>query len=89
MIDREKIIKEFEKICEYTLRPHEFQVLNDVLALLKEQESKPIRYKENWMTGLPVAHCPKCGKALYQVLPADEDETKFCPWCGQAVKWIQ
>ena len=38
MADREKVIKELEKICEYTLRPHEFRVLNDVLALLKEQE---------------------------------------------------
>ena len=39
MMDREKVIKEFEKICGYTLRPHEFQVLNDALVLLKEQDS--------------------------------------------------
>lgn len=38
MLDREKIIKEFKEICEYTVRPHEFRVMNDILTLLKEQE---------------------------------------------------
>ena len=37
-MDMEKIKKELEEICEYTMRPHESRVLNDVLALLKEQE---------------------------------------------------
>lgn len=64
------------------------QAIDGIIATMEEQEPKPIRYKENWMTGLPVAHCPKCGKALFQLLPADEDETKFCPWCGQSLKWI-
>lgn len=40
MANREKVIKEFEEICGYTLRSHEFRVLNDVLALLKEQEEQ-------------------------------------------------
>ena len=40
MTNKEKVIKEFEKICGYTLRPHEFRVLNDVLAILKEQEAE-------------------------------------------------
>ena len=34
-MDKEKLIKEFEEICNYTMRPHEFRVLNDVLVLLK------------------------------------------------------
>lgn len=37
-MDKEKLIKEFEEICGYTMRPHEFRVLNDVLVLLKEQD---------------------------------------------------
>lgn len=45
-MDRDKVIKEFEKICGYTLRPHEFQILNDVLALLKEQEVRELTIKE-------------------------------------------
>lgn len=38
-MDKEKLIKEFEEICGYTMRPHEFRVLNDVLALLKERSN--------------------------------------------------
>ena len=45
-MDKEKVIKEFEKICGYTMRSHEFQVLNDVLTMLKEQEA--------------VVHCKDC-----------------------------
>lgn len=78
MDDREKVIKEFEKICEYTLRPHEFRVLNDVLALLKEQEAVPVVRRE-------IAHmffwcCGSCGVAI-------TDGDKFCRMCGKAVKW--
>ena len=39
-MDKEKLIKEFEEICCYTMRPHEFRVLNDVLVLLKKQEEQ-------------------------------------------------
>lgn len=55
--------------------------------LLKEQESKPIAYTDNPYTGLPVAHCPKCGKFARQFHASTDEETHFCPWCGQAVKW--
>ncbi len=77
---------------------------HDAVALLKEQdkaakakeycdifeehEPKTIVYKENQMTGLPVAICPRCGKFAVQFNVAHAgEETKFCPWCGQAVKW--
>ena len=45
-MDKEKLIKEFEEICGYTMRPHEFHVLNDVLALLKEEKSENL---SNWI----------------------------------------
>lgn len=58
------------------------------IAELEAQEAKAITYKENWMTGLPVANCPKCGRFAQQFYMAhSEEETHFCPWCGQAVKW--
>lgn len=60
----------------------------DVLNLLKKQEAKPIVYKENRMTGLPVAICPNCGRFARQFHTEHPgEETNFCPWCGQAVKW--
>ena len=56
--------------------------------LLKEQEAKPIAYTDNPYTGLPVAKCPNCGKFARQFHMAHPgEETHFCPWCGQAVKW--
>ena len=39
-MDKQKLIKEFEEICGYTMRQHEMQVLNDALALLKEQDNE-------------------------------------------------
>lgn len=75
MIDREKVIKEFEKICGYTLRPHEFQVLNDVLALLKEQEAViPIERNQFYY----------CGACHYALMSRNQN---YCSNCGQAVKW--
>ena len=74
-------LKEWRNCPEY--------LLADALELLKEQEPKSIVYKEkNWMTGLPIAICPRCGKVARQFYAGyTEEETHFCPWCGQAVKW--
>ena len=59
-----------------------------VEELLTEREPKPIKFKENWMTGLPIAICPKCGRFAQQFHMAHpSQETHFCPWCGQEVKW--
>lgn len=64
------------------------ELMKDALELLKEQEPKAISYKENWMTGLPVAICPRCGRFARQFhMEHSGEETHFCPWCGQAVKW--
>ncbi len=55
--------------------------------LLKDYEPKPIAYTDNPYTGLSVAHCPKCGKFARQFHSSVEEETHYCPWCGQEVKW--
>ena len=60
----------------------------DAIAMLKEQEAKPIAYTDNPYTKLPVAHCPKCGKFARQFHTEHPgEETKYCPWCGQLLKW--
>ena len=67
------------------------QWADDALALLKEQEAKPMtEYDDGW-------DCPRCGLKLVgktaSGYPCDEfdlpnDEiVKYCPVCGQAVKW--
>ena len=63
------------------------KAMENAIALLKEQEPKPIAYTDNPYTGLPVARCPKCGKFARQFHAVTDEETHFCPWCGQAVKW--
>ena len=56
--------------------------------LLKEQEAvKPI-YIENPYTHLPVSYCPKCREPISKFITGNPyKETKYCHYCGQAVKW--
>ena len=66
-------------------------IAKDAIAMLKEQEAKPMtEYDDGW-------DCPRCGLKLVgktaSGYPCDEfdlpyDEiVKYCPVCGQAVKW--
>lgn len=62
-------------------------IAKDALALLKEQEPillenqhKP--YGINTNANSPwISRCPRCGKKV------EGKQTKFCKYCGQAVKW--
>ena len=61
--------------------------IDEAVLLLKEQEPillenqhKP--YGINTNANSPwISRCPKCGKKV------DGKQTKFCKYCGQAVKW--
>ena len=89
MADIEKVVSGIEKILAET---DEYDgVLWDALELLKKQEAKPMtEYDDGW-------DCPRCGLKLVGKtasgypcdkldLPNDEI-VKYCPVCGQAVKW--
>ena len=79
-MDKEKLMKEFEEICGYTMRPYEFHVLNDVLAMLKEQEVvEPLLPLFNKRTKHFV--CPNCSLVL------DEMRDHYCPSCGKRIAW--
>ena len=96
MIDKEKIIKEFELfIKEFhpacTSEGIELDMFKEVFAMLKKQEAKPMtEYDDGW-------DCPRCGLKLIgktasgypcDVLDLPNDEiVNYCPVCGQAVKW--
>ena len=62
---------------------------DEILAMLKKQEPTMVIESENMYTGLPITHCPKCGKSLDRYLYGrrQEGEINFCPYCGQAVTW--
>ena len=56
-------------------------LMRDALALLKEQEAKPVIVTTN-AYGTRFYHCPKCNRDLY-IYPRQW----YCGNCGQAVKW--
>ena len=99
MPDREKVIKGLHDLRRY-LEDKEWsdktaglywETVTDTITMLKEQEAKPMtEYDDGW-------DCPRCGLKLVgktaSGYPCDEldlpnDEiVKYCPVCGQAVKW--
>lgn len=96
MADREKVIKGLEGIyrcispanhtcgdCPYQDNHVECErrVINDAIALLKEQESKPVELHTN-AYGTKFYFCPKCKRELFHTR-----NLNFCEKCGQAVKW--
>ena len=101
MANREKVIKGLEicvnrvpgkydcNECPYEKDGNycEINLTNDAIALLKEQEAKPVYYETNSMTGLPISHCPSCGEVIRQYAYGDIRKTYYCPYCGQEVKW--
>lgn len=103
MVDKHKVLKGLECCilrnpddhARCSECPYEGNCVNrlkmDTLELLKEQEAKPMtEYDDGW-------DCPRCGLKLVgktaSGYPCDEfdlpnDEiVKYCPVCGQAVKW--
>lgn len=94
MSDRKTIMSWLEGLAEPDWRMYhsdsEVQnIAKETLDLLKSQEATMVIESENMYTGLPITHCPMCGKSLDRYLYGRQHEGKinFCPYCGQAVKW--
>ena len=89
MTDREKVIRdllEIRKDYEDMRCNVSVQIIDDAIALLKEQEAvEPkqvgLHGKEDWYG--PVCVCPDC-KAEWM---SDDADIHFCPKCGRAVRW--
>jgi hypothetical protein len=95
MPDREKVIKGLEcctfilgkrKCNECPYQPDNgcYQMQNDFHDLLKEWEPKQVLSVADSVEGIEVGYCPSCDRAIVN---KKIDETKFCKFCGQAVKW--
>ena len=56
----------------------------DALPLLKEQEPKKVRFVR-YLTRVKKGNCPSCEMEIESVKHGKI--TKFCKFCGQAVKW--
>ena len=87
MIDREKVIRhitaeiEIARMCKKGFAPVDIDMLSDALALLKEQDAKPPRVREN-AYGRKFYYCPKCNRAFDFF-----NQESYCHDCGQEVKW--
>ena len=60
------------------------QSMMEGICLLKEQEAKQVIGIADSIEGMEVGYCPSCGRAITN---KKIDETKFCKFCGRAVKW--
>ena len=97
MIDREKVIRAVDSCFDYWLAQHRClsqlelenvrQLKTDAITLLKEQEPillenqhKPYGISTNANSPW-ISKCPRCGKKV------EGKQTRFCKYCGQAVKW--
>ena len=104
MIDREKVIKSIKacanhpnhdcRSCEYrsaNLWCHNDKLIDDFLALLKEQEAKWIHREDlDFKDKLGCIHfhgmCGNCG-FIHDFIDGHTGQYLYCPQCGQAVKW--
>ena len=57
-----------------------WELFDDALALLKEQEAMKVRYTA--MGGLRYGACPKCDSRIDNLV-----NPKACGFCGQELKW--
>jgi len=60
------------------------EMYTDAITLLKKQEVKRVICIADSIEGMEVGYCPSCGR---HIANKKIDETKFCKFCGQAVKW--
>ncbi len=96
MIDREKVIKELERLSEWLFQQYKvvydgdapnyydaYNTVDDTIALLEEQE--PVEPDGE--------NCGECGYTLHRINydgPGKElwhEWLRFCPVCGKEVKW--
>jgi len=82
MTDREQVIAELQYMKRDVLADSDKDItLNKAIAMLKEQEPKPVELHTN-AYGTKFYFCPKCKRELFHTR-----NLNFCERCGQEVKW--
>ena len=74
-MDREKVIKEWEKVLSRDPLDAPWDLIDDTLTLLKEQEAVKPRVSS------VEQRCGNCNKVI------EMDGWKACPWCGNPILW--
>lgn len=93
MTDRKNVIKALEHCkdnqyvndcneCDYGGKTGMFciRMIDDAIAILKEQEAVTIKKTKEHGFGVYGGICPKCRNWI-------QSAHSFCGFCGQAVKW--
>lgn len=78
----EKVIKEWEAVLSRDPLDAAWDLIDETLALLKEQEAKNVVNMTLSKDKFLIASCPKCNALLTRV-----EHRNYCGYCGQAVKW--
>ncbi len=93
MMDKEEIIRRLKKISRHAvhvvgeppliLSLDDGIALDEAIRLLKEQEPKKV------IIDMYGNYCPWCSTETTRAMGVQKLHlgTKFCPYCGQAVKW--
>ena len=97
-MDREKVIKEWESVLNRDPLDAPWDLIDETLALLKEQEAKQaikqtyhVMMNRDYENPVEVKRydwlCPTCWSLLCRDIDVIDDNYHFCKVCGQAVKW--
>ncbi len=90
---RDEIIDGFEREIRRIRREPKEKMLGvcitvdeaeEIVALLNGQEAKRVIGIADSIDGIEVGYCPSCDRAIVN---KKIDETKFCRYCGQELKW--
>lgn len=60
------------------------ELMTDAYTLLKEQEPKQVLSVADSVGEIEIGYCPSCRRGITNKM---SDPTKFCRYCGQAVRW--
>lgn len=66
--------------CHELLKAGLLSLLKEQEPILLENQHKPYGHSTNANSPW-ISRCPKCGKKI------EGRQTRFCKYCGQAVKW--
>lgn len=91
MTDIERMCDDLEKF-KLTFQPfvgahQDWKKVNRVITYLRSQEPVLLenqRHRHDVAYAPLIADCPRCGGVL-----EGKQSTRFCRFCGQAVKWVE
>ena len=76
------------KVNCFVCSKQEMEVMLEALNAVKLLEPAEPIYVTNPYTNLPVSYCPRCRESIRMFRYGEAyKESKYCTFCGQAVKW--